>query len=79
MNETGQSTVTIPPYQKRVIDEKNQLDEKRSLLEKFFESEIFKGLSDDDQVLLNEQFQAMNRYSEILGKRIVKFFSLSNE
>lgn len=61
-------------HQKRVIDEKAQLDIKAELLGKFIgESPIFAAMSNDEQELLKEQLEVMGHYSEILGDRIALF------
>lgn len=64
---------TLAPHQIRVIDEKSQLDEKLTALEKFFSSLVFSGLASEEQARLKEQAIVMKRYSEILEERIVAF------
>lgn len=76
MGETGFSPSSLQPFQLRVIDEKNQLDEKRSALDKFFESLVFSGLAIEEQGRLKEQARVMKVYSDILGERITNFYSI---
>ncbi len=62
------------PYQQRVVDEKNELDEKLSKLTDFIAvNHLFKSLSEQEQFLLVLQFEVMVEYSEILGSRIELF------
>ena len=64
----------MPDFQKRVVIEKKELDEKRISLCKFTSSEKFLELPIEQQELLMEQFQYMTRYSRILRSRI-EFFN----
>lgn len=64
----------MSPYQKRVIDEKNDLDDKLEKLEQFIETNAgFQDLAIFDQELLNLQCTHMQEYSQILGQRINRF------
>lgn len=66
----------MQPHEERVLIEKQELDEKLARLKVFcFDpgSPVFKGLSPEDRDLLEEQYTAMSRYSEILGRRIERF------
>lgn len=60
-------------YQERVIEEKNQLDEKLNKLRIFFYSDVFKGLDPEEQARLRFQELIMKSYSEILHQRIEAF------
>jgi hypothetical protein len=61
-------------WQERVIDEKNDLDEKIPKLELFInKSDTFQKLGDDYQELMREQLTVMRTYSGILKKRIENF------
>jgi hypothetical protein len=67
-------------HQKRVIDEKDQLDIKAGLLSNFIgNSPIFSTLSNAEQELLKEQCEIMWQYSEILGDRISLFSAQENK
>jgi len=66
------------PHEQRVIDEKNQLDDKKDKLASFFSNDIFFGLSDVEQGLLHCQYQIMKAYSCILAERI-KLFNKANQ
>lgn len=63
----------LQPHQQRVVEEKQQLDEKREKLKTFIDREIFQSLEKDYQTLLIQQLESMDSYSEILGKRIDRF------
>jgi hypothetical protein len=63
----------LPPHQKRVIDEKCELDERKDKLEAFFETPTFAQLDDVEQGRLHAQRNAMAAYSRILGERISAF------
>lgn len=63
-------------HEERVVVEKRELDDKLAKLKAFcFDpgSPIYKGLAPADQDLLGNQCVAMERYSQILGKRIDRF------
>lgn len=61
-------------YQKRVIDEKAELDEKCNKLFEFIHSEQFSSLcSDSERERMIRQLNAMWAYSEVLGERIAAF------
>lgn len=60
-------------FQKRVIEEKAALDQKIEALEDFSEGEIYAQLPDDEQNRLEDQHEAMDIYSDILGERIRNF------
>ena len=64
----------MPEHQKRVIEEKHELDEKRRKLHDFMEkSEIYKLLPADEQTRLTQQAYVMSLYSDILAARISAF------
>ena len=66
-------TVT-PEHQQRVLDEKAELDTKRSRLAAFIElSPIFGALPGDERGRLVAQYRVMTEYSVILGDRISAF------
>lgn len=60
-------------YQQRVVDEKEELDEKLAKLRVFFNSVLFETLSGEERELLVEQEKVMTEYSEILRKRLDLF------
>ena len=65
---------TIPPHQQRVINEKTELDEKRTKLKAFIDGNaIFAGLPNDEKERLVRQHSCMTEYSQILGERIAAF------
>lgn len=63
----------LPPHQKRVIEEKRELDERRQKLEAFFDTSTFAQLDADEQGRLNAQYNAMATLSRILSERISVF------
>lgn len=54
----------------RLEIELTELSDKQDKLNKFFDTEIFEGLSEQEQTLLQAQFGAMLAYSQILVERI---------
>ena len=62
-------------WQWRVVEEKNQLDERRLKLDLFFESLAYRELSPGDCRQLRDQASHMKDYSEVLGDRIAGFES----
>lgn len=57
-------------FKDRLIDEKNQLDEKISKLEAFFMNPAYKEIEHTQKSLLNIQVQIMNAYSQVLAERL---------
>lgn len=67
---------TMQPHEQRVVTEKNELDEKLGKLHAFCHAPstpIFDSLPLEDRDLLTEQYEVMDRYSRVLGKRIARF------
>lgn len=58
------------PHQQRVVDELGQLIDKIEKLREFISSEKFRGLNALDRNLLQEQFEVMEAYADILNQRI---------
>lgn len=65
----------LPDFQKRVIEEKKELDEKIMKLESFIKGDLFKKLNVIDSTLLELQYLTMVQYSQILSKRVGIFIS----
>ena len=63
----------ILPHQKRVVDEKSELDQKLSKLSEFLMTTMFASLPEDEQLRLRKQHLIMVEYSEILRQRIEAF------
>ena len=57
-------------YLKRLIDEHKDLNEKISKLYDFLNSEKFIELSEEEQVLLDAQYHAMQTYGFIIAERL---------
>lgn len=64
-----------PPHQQRVIEEKQELDNKREKLGEFKNTALFVSLPWQEQERLNTQAHLMTMYSAILGERIQHFKS----
>ena len=60
----------LPEYEKRVIVEKQELDEKIRKLTEFRSTETHKQLTFMERGLLGSQLRAMTNYSDALGKRL---------
>jgi hypothetical protein len=61
------------PFQQRVIDEKDDVDQKRMRLAEFFATDTYRGLLCEDKVLLREQYACMLAYALVLEARIARF------
>jgi hypothetical protein len=70
---TAIEVLDMTPHQQQVIDEKAELDEKRTKLATFREGELFASLPAEEQERLIRQHSCMTEYSEILGERIAAF------
>jgi transcription termination factor NusB len=57
-------------FKQRLLDEKQQLDERIGKLGSFIETETFKGLDPIDQELLRCQHSEMQPYASTLKRRI---------
>jgi|KBSMisStandDraft_5_1062788.scaffolds.fasta_scaffold01160_20 hypothetical protein len=60
-------------YQKRVVEEKTELDNKLVKLNNFIESDRFEDVDEEEQERLTRQGIAMQDYSLILEERIAAF------
>jgi hypothetical protein len=65
--------VTLQPFQQRVVNEKEALDENREKLDAFFRSDAFRSLNSTEKTDLSWQADAMAKYSAILARRIARF------
>jgi len=63
----------LPAYQARVVQEKQELDDKIEKLDNFLLSELFQKLPDAEQERLDRQLSIMKDYSAVLGERIAAF------
>lgn len=74
VEDIKQELFTVQEFQKRVLNEKVQLDARATILsEHIGSSPVFSKLALEDQELLREQNDIMWKYSEILAKRISRF------
>ena len=60
-------------YQKRVVDERFQLQNRVAKLQSFVNSEKITNLAAEEQSLLLRQLDVMHQYNDILGERIERF------
>lgn len=65
----------LAPYQRRVVTEKAELDEKLHALRTFFDGYVFAHLNPAEQDRMRRQAQHMAAYRDILGERIDAFMS----
>lgn len=64
----------LQDFQKRVVEEKQQLDDRISALTQFIDhSEVFKKVDSDEQSRLRRQLEIMLQLSSVLGARIHAF------
>lgn len=61
------------PYQRRIVEEKEDLDAKRAKLGEFKNTDTFAKLPWEQQELLNTQAHIMTMYSAVLRERIAGF------
>ena len=60
-------------YQQRVVNEKQELDEKLNKLRSFIKTDVCMALPFEDRSLLAQQERVMTEYSRILAERIARF------
>ena len=60
-------------YQQRVVDERQELIDKRFKLLSFFNAEAFHNLDQAEKDRLRTQYGVMGVYSDILDQRIAAF------
>ena len=65
--------IEMAPFQIRVVEEKQELDEKIARLDAFVDGSLFSQASPDEQGRLHRQLGVMQMYSRILGERIAHF------
>jgi hypothetical protein len=65
--------VPLVPYQRRVVDELNELRLKLEKLNQFVETKTFDNLPFDEQKRLLKQSSLMSKYVDVLQDRIVHF------
>lgn len=63
----------LQPHQRRVVAEKQELDDKIAKLTAFIGREVYAGLPIEEQSRLCRQLSVMKEYSKILGERIAAF------
>ena len=65
--------MAMPEYQQRVIHEKNELNYKLLKLCKFFSTDVFNSLPEDEKDRLHRQAKYMAEYIGVLNERIFNF------
>ena len=70
--------MTLLPHQQRVVDERQELEERLTKLRQFLGTEICLGLPFDERSLLVRQERVMTEYSDILADRINLFLRNSD-
>lgn len=60
------------PWLERVVEEEAELRKRYDNLGQFFHTEAFEKLDIDEKLLLRAQSMAMQKYLDILGKRLRK-------
>lgn len=63
----------MQPHQQRVVDEKDELEEKLTKLNSFIGGTIYDSLSADERNRLSRQAVIMKDYLDILNERINAF------
>jgi hypothetical protein len=59
----------------RLVLEQSDLNEKKSKLEVFVQSDAFLNIDKEQQALLRVQLNAMATYSECLNQRLIQIYS----
>lgn len=67
------SEIIMKDFQKRVVEERDDLKGKMERLGKFLNSDIYAGLPEGERVRLRHQLQVMGMYHDILCERIRNF------
>ncbi len=62
----------MSPFLERLIAEETELNEKKSKLSAFVETDNFKSIDKEQQSLLKIQLNAMATYSECLNQRLIQ-------
>ena len=65
--------MSLPDWQQRVVDERDQLKERLEKLRAFFKTAQFEKLDEDGQRVMRQQAVFMGEYLSILDYRISKF------
>jgi hypothetical protein len=67
----------LAPHQQRVVDEKEELSERLSKLQAFFQGPIFPTLSEAERMRLRNQVRFMDGYAAVLEDRIRAFLTVA--
>ena len=70
MADDWRMTQPADSYIARMVNEREELNDKAEKLNKFFSSTIFNGLPDNKKVLMERQYKLMAEYVEVLDERI---------
>lgn len=66
-------------YMKRVVEEKEQLDERIVKITAFLSTDIYKRLPADEQLRISQQRELMYQYSDVLGQRVEYHNSIAHK
>lgn len=64
------TAAAIPPHVQRMVEERDQLEDRLTKLTAFFDTDTFVGLDEHDRVLMQSQASLMTAYRDILNARI---------
>lgn len=76
MTDTTQPTAPaneLQPHQQRVVEERDQLQERTVKLRAFFATETFGSLEKEERDDLVRQSAIMGQYLAVLGRRVERF------
>ncbi|AJW28999.1 hypothetical protein Z042_26280 [Chania multitudinisentens RB-25] len=68
----------MQPHQQRVVDERNELEDRLYRLSSFIAGTVFPRLPEQDRQLLEAQQHTMSAYVEVLTQRIELFTQTLN-
>ena len=63
----------MQPHEERVVIELSELSDKRTRLESFFSTSVFKAIPLDEQRRMQRQAIIMRLYEDVLDERIAHF------
>lgn len=63
----------MAPHQQRVIEELEQLTDRKNKLDAFIKGELYSSLKLDEQIRLCRQLVIMEQYCNVLNERIEAF------
>jgi hypothetical protein len=73
VDATAPEVSKLPPHQQRVIEERQELENRRQKLSAFFGTQMFESLNPAEKERMKRQHDMMEGYSTVLGERIAAF------